>query len=89
MSLTILRNRDILCVMIKQLWPLITVDQNIRFGKPVIAGTRVPVELIVGKIAGGMTVGTLAKEYRLTKTQILAALKYAADVVAGEEVAIA
>ncbi|MCX5636891.1 MAG: DUF433 domain-containing protein [Planctomycetota bacterium] len=35
--------------------PRITVDEKIRFGKPVIKGTRVPVDLVLGKLAGGMT----------------------------------
>ena len=33
----------------------ITVDEKVRFGKPVIKGARVPVDLILGKLAGGMT----------------------------------
>ena len=32
----------------------ITIDPKVKFGKPVITGTRVPVDLVVGKIAGGM-----------------------------------
>ncbi len=32
----------------------IVVDEKIRFGKPVIEGTRVPVDLILGKLAGGI-----------------------------------
>lgn len=67
----------------------ITVDPKVRFGKPIIAGTRVPVDLVVGKLAGGMTFDEIAKEYELTRTQIQAALKYAADVVANEEVIFA
>ena len=35
--------------------PRISVDERVRFGKPVIAGTRVPVDLVLGKLAGGMT----------------------------------
>jgi len=31
--------------------PRIVVDEKVRFGKPVIAGTRVPVDLVVGKVA--------------------------------------
>ncbi len=64
----------------------ITVDPNIRFGKPVIAGTRVPVDLIVGKIAGGMAIDEVAREYDLTREQVLAAVGYAAEIVASEEV---
>jgi uncharacterized protein (DUF433 family) len=33
----------------------ITIDEKVRFGKPVIKGTRVPLDLIIGKLAGGMT----------------------------------
>jgi len=54
----------------------ITVDPKVRFGKPVIAGTRVPVELIVGKIGGGATTEEMMQEYDLTRNQILAALQY-------------
>ncbi len=72
--------------MKKQINQDIVVDPKVRFGKPVIAGTRVPVELIVGKIAGGMTFEEVAKEYDLTNKQIRAALRYAADVIASEGV---
>ena len=35
--------------------PRISVNEKVRFGKPVITGTRVPVDLVLGKLAGGMT----------------------------------
>ncbi len=72
--------------MQKQIFPDITVDPKVRFGKPVIAGTRIPVDLIVGKLAAGMTTKALIKEFDLTEKQVLAALKYAATLVAQEEV---
>lgn len=34
--------------------PRIVVDEKVRFGRPVIKGTRVPVDLILSKLAGGM-----------------------------------
>ena len=68
--------------------PYITVNAKVRFGKPVIAGTRVPVDLVVGKIAGGMAVDEVMKEYDLTRGQVLAALRYAADLVSQEEIAL-
>ncbi len=68
----------------KEIIPRITVDQRIRFGKPVIKGTRVPVDLIVGKIAGGMTMTEVAKEYELERKDVLAALQYAARTVSEE-----
>lgn len=66
----------------------ISVDPKIRFGKPVIAGTRVPVDLIVGKVAGGMAIEAVAREYGLTQEQVFIALRYAAEIVASEEVSL-
>ncbi|OHB87675.1 MAG: hypothetical protein A3D13_02305 [Planctomycetes bacterium RIFCSPHIGHO2_02_FULL_40_12] len=58
--------------------PGICVGDNIRFGKPVITGTRVPIDLILGKLAGGMTCKEVMKEYEITHEDILAVLDYAA-----------
>ena len=68
----------------KEIFPNITVDKKIEFGKPVIVGTRVPVAVVIGHIAAGETIKDVAKEYGLTKKQVLAALKYAAKVVSEE-----
>lgn len=72
----------------KEIAPRIVVDEQIRFGKPVIKGTRVPVELVVGKLAGGMTFEEVMREYDLTQQDILAALSYAAQVLAQEEIRV-
>lgn len=64
----------------------IVVDKKIRFGKPVIKGTRVPVDLIIGKLAGGMTFQEVIKEYGLTKTDLLNALNYAARLISKENI---
>ena len=66
--------------------PRISLDDNVRFGRPVISGTRVPVDLVVGKVAGGMAVDQVAEEYSLTREDVLAALGYAADAIAQEQV---
>ena len=66
--------------------PRITVDEKVRFGKPVIAGTRAPVDLVVGKLAGGMTVEQVMEEYALLREDVLAALSYAARAVGDEQV---
>lgn len=68
--------------------PRITVDEKTRFGKPVIQGTRVPVDLVVGKLAGGMGIEEVMKEYELTREEVLAALAYAARVVGEEHIRI-
>ena len=73
----------------KNIFPNITVGPGVRFGKPVIEGTRVPVDLVVGKIAGGMGVNDVMREYDLKKQQVLAALQYAANLVTSEEVVVA
>lgn len=66
--------------------PRIAVDETVAFGKPVIAGTRIPVDLVVGKLAGGMTYAEIEAEYGLKEEDILAVLAYAAQHLAGEEV---
>ena len=58
-------------------------------GKPVLKGTRITVELLVRKLAGGFTVEQLLVAYpHLNKEQIFAALEYAADVIANEEIVL-
>jgi uncharacterized protein (DUF433 family) len=71
-----------------ELAPGIVVDSEIRFGKPIIEGTRVPVELVIGKLAGGMTIEEIVEEYELTVGDVRAALRYAAAVLAAEEVRV-
>jgi uncharacterized protein (DUF433 family) len=66
--------------------PRIVVDEKVRFGKPVIKGTGVPVDSILGKLAGGMTYEEVMVEFDLTKEDILAALQYASKHLADEEV---
>ena len=55
-------------------------------GKPVIKGTRVPVDVILGSLVGGMSYEEIEKEYEIKRTDILAAIEYAAKFVMGEEV---
>jgi uncharacterized protein (DUF433 family) len=69
-----------------QLAPRIVVDPAIRFGKPIIEGTRVPVDLLLARLSGGMTVAEVAGEYEVTIEDIQAALAYAAQVIANEEI---
>lgn len=61
---------------------LITADPQIMMGKPVIAGTRITVELILEKLAAGETVEQLLVAHpRLTREGIQAALAYAAQTL--------
>ena len=69
-----------------EIFDRISIDENVRFGKPVIKGTRVPVDLVLGKLAGGMSYEEVMSEYEITKEDLLAVLKYAAEILATEEV---
>ena len=61
---------------------LIKSDPSIMMGKPVVAGTRITVELILKKLAAGETTEQLLEAHpRLTRDAVLAALAYAAEVV--------
>jgi len=71
-----------------ELTPRITADKDVRFGKPVVRGTRVPVDLILGKLAGGMSYEEVMSEYVLAREDILAALDYAAKLLSEEEVKV-
>lgn len=65
----------------------IEINPDVMMGKPVIRGTRIPVELILRKLSEGATEADLLDAYpRLTVEDIQAALRYAADSLAHEEV---
>ncbi|HVF58429.1 MAG TPA: DUF433 domain-containing protein [Thermoanaerobaculia bacterium] len=66
--------------------PRIVVDPNILVGKPVIKGTRVPVEIVIGQLAAGLTIDEVADAYGITREDVLAALAYAASVISLEEI---
>lgn len=58
----------------------IVIDPAICHGKPVVRGTRVPVTVIVGSLAGGMTFEEVQREYALTIDDVRAALAFVADL---------
>jgi uncharacterized protein (DUF433 family) len=65
----------------------IEVNPDVMLGKPVIRGTRIPVELVVRKLGEGATESELLDAYpRLSREGIQAALLYAAEALAHEEV---
>jgi uncharacterized protein (DUF433 family) len=65
-----------------EIFPGISVDPDVRFGKPCINGTRMDVLTVVGLFAAGETVETVSGEYQLSLEQIRSALAYAAYVAA-------
>jgi len=62
----------------------IVLDPAIAHGKPLIRGTRLPVTVVVGSLAGGMTFEEVQREYDLTLDDIRAALKFVAELAEQE-----
>ena len=68
----------------------IEINPEIMFGRPVIRGTRITVELILRKLAGGMTVDQIITDHpHLTPDDVYAAAAFAADHLAQEEIIFA
>ena len=66
---------------------LITSDPAVMMGKPVIAGTRITVELILEKLAAGETIEQILEAHpRLTREAIQAALAFAAEALRADVV---
>ncbi|HNR13683.1 MAG TPA: DUF433 domain-containing protein [Thermodesulfobacteriota bacterium] len=66
----------------------IEINPQKMFGKPVIKNTRITVEHVLRKLAGGMTIQEILEDHpHLTREDILAAQEFAADYLAEEELA--
>ncbi len=62
--------------------PRIVSDPQIMMGKPVIAGTRITVELILEKLAAGETIEQILEAHpHLTREAIFSALAFARDAL--------
>jgi uncharacterized protein (DUF433 family) len=65
----------------------IEMNPDIMGGKPVVRGTRVPVELILRKLGAGMSPESILVDHpRLTRDDIRAAQAFAADYLADEDI---
>lgn len=63
----------------------IAIDPDIHHGDPCIKGTRIPVAMIVGSLADGLTFDDIRQDYpQLTDEDLYAALAYAAEVMRQE-----
>ncbi len=59
---------------------IISIDPNIRFGKPCIEGTRISVYDVLSWLASGMSIEEIIHDFpQLSREQILACLSYSAD----------
>lgn len=67
--------------------PRITLDPAILVGKPVIRGTRLSVEFIIGLMAEGWTEADILRNYPgVSREDIAACLGYARDLLQSEKV---
>jgi len=74
-------------IMESRLLKRIIVDPRIMVGKPVIRGTRIPVDAIIHRIAQGETIEEILENYpKITRQDVKAALEYAERLVRGEDV---
>lgn len=64
----------------------ISIDPHIHHGSPIITGTRVPISIVIGSLAGGMSKEDVCREYDLSKDAVESALAYAAELVATTEI---
>lgn len=68
----------------------ISVDPDVMFGKPVIRGTRIPVETVLRKLASGQSVDVIVNAYpHLDPADVYACMAYAADEIANADVYLA
>jgi uncharacterized protein (DUF433 family) len=63
----------------------VVIDPKICHGKPVIRGTRTPVAIVVGSLAGGMSFAEIEREYDLAAEDIRAALDFATQLIDREQ----
>jgi uncharacterized protein (DUF433 family) len=67
--------------------PRITLDPKVLTGKPVISGTRLSVEFIIGLMAEGWTEADILANYPgITHDDLIACLSYARDAISSEKV---
>lgn len=68
--------------MVQRWQERISFDPDVHHGDPCIKGTRIPVSMILGSLADGMTFAQILENYpQLTETDIYATLAYAADTL--------
>jgi uncharacterized protein (DUF433 family) len=72
-----------------EIFPGVSMDPAVRFGKPCLTATRVDVATIIGATAAGESIEVVQAEYGLTREQVLAALAYAAHLAAHMPPAVA
>ena len=59
----------------------VEINVNIKGGKPVVKGTRVPVEVVVDAVAGGASWAEITEAYAITVEQVQACLAFGAEIL--------
>ncbi len=65
-----------------EVFPGISMDPKIRFGKACLTGTRIDVATVLGELASGATAADIESEYQISGEQVTTVLRYAAHVAA-------
>ena len=65
-----------------EIYPGISMDPEVRFGKPCLVGTRLDVATLVGALAAGESFESVQQNFGISREQLLTALSYAAHVAA-------
>lgn len=65
-----------------EVFPGITMDPRVRFGKPCLTGTRLDAASIVAALGAGDSAEEVQAELGITREQVLTAIRYAAHVAA-------
>jgi len=71
-----------------EIFPGVSVDPRIRFGRPCLVGTRLDVATIIDALGSGESYESVERDYQLSREQILTALRYAAHVAAHQPPAV-
>ncbi len=69
----------------------IIVDPEVHFGKPCVAGTRIPVQRVLELVQEGLSFGEIMRDYYpdLDEADIRACIQYAIAVIAAEDIHLA
>ena len=69
----------------------ITINPEIHFGKPCVAGTRIPVQSVLELVREGIVFREIIRDYypELQREDIQACVQFAIDVVAAEDIHVA
>jgi len=69
----------------------ITIDPNVAFGKPCVAGTRIPVYMVLELVEAGQSFDQIIADYypALTREDIQNCIGYAVNIIKNEEIYLA